>query len=181
MNTNLLKSILVLSGIAMAASAHATTYNLAYNADPGPTLSATDVGNIPLTNVPGSSAVNDNWNFVLSASGATAGVVDFNLTSSFNITSFNVSLYDQNGTGGPGALVVSGITVPVGSFDTVSINVPGSGAYDLLVTGTAGSGGGSYSGTVSAVPLPAAAWLLLSGLVGVGAMARRRKIEKIDA
>jgi hypothetical protein len=30
------------------------------------------------------------------------------------------------------------------------------------------------SGTATPVPLPASAWLLLSGLVGVGAMARKR-------
>jgi len=50
--------------------------------------------------------------------------------------------------------------------------------YDLVITGTAtGILGGQYVGTVaaSAVPLPAAAWLLLSGLVGIGAMARRRR------
>jgi hypothetical protein len=32
--------------------------------------------------------------------------------------------------------------------------------------------------SVTAVPLPAAAWLLLSGLAGIGAMARRRRSER---
>jgi hypothetical protein len=50
--------------------------------------------------------------------------------------------------------------------------------YELIITGTTtGVSGGAYAGVVAAspVPLPAAAWLLLSGLVGVGAMARRRR------
>ncbi len=50
--------------------------------------------------------------------------------------------------------------------------------YDLQVSGDAtGSLGGIYASAVAVtatVPLPAAAWLLLSGLAGTGAMARRR-------
>jgi hypothetical protein len=34
--------------------------------------------------------------------------------------------------------------------------------------------GGNVTVTMTVVPLPAAAWVLLSGLAGVGAMARRR-------
>jgi hypothetical protein len=35
--------------------------------------------------------------------------------------------------------------------------------------------GGGYTVAVSAVPFPATAWLMLSGLVGVGAMVRKRR------
>jgi hypothetical protein len=52
------------------------------------------------------------------------------------------------------------------------------GTYILDVAGIAsGSLGGSYVGTVNlqAVPLPATGWLMLSGIGGLGAMARRRK------
>jgi hypothetical protein len=52
------------------------------------------------------------------------------------------------------------------------------GSYILQVRGEAASGGGSYGGVLSftAVPLPAALPLLLSGIAGVGVFARRRKL-----
>jgi len=61
-----------------------------------------------------------------------------------------------------------------GSFDL--FNLP-TGNYELAVSGTpVGSAGGIFSGVISvdAVPLPSAVWLLLSGVLGVAAMTRRR-------
>jgi hypothetical protein len=37
--------------------------------------------------------------------------------------------------------------------------------------------GGAFYSTPAPVPLPAAAWLLLSGLAGLGFVARRRQAE----
>ena len=51
------------------------------------------------------------------------------------------------------------------------------GTYVLDVAGTAsGSSGGLYVGSLNLqpVPLPATAWFMLSGLGGLGFMARRR-------
>jgi|GEM_PF-7041483 len=56
----------------------------------------------------------------------------------------------------------------------------GSGEYVLQIAGVATSaGGGSYTAGigVTAVPLPAALPLLLSGMAGLGAMARRRRVS----
>jgi hypothetical protein len=47
-----------------------------------------------------------------------------------------------------------------------------SGMYYLKISGDAGT---VYSGSVSAVPLPAAAWLFGSALLGLGAMRRKQK------
>jgi hypothetical protein len=65
-------------------------------------------------------------------------------------------------------------------YSDTGIHIPQlfSGTYYLLVTGTGTAHSVSYGGSagVSAVPLPAAAWLLLSGVAGLGVMGRRRKM-----
>ena len=48
--------------------------------------------------------------------------------------------------------------------------------YHFVVSGTATGGAPHYSFNGRVVPLPAAAWLLLSGVAGLGALARRRKV-----
>jgi len=51
------------------------------------------------------------------------------------------------------------------------------GTYKLVVTEDLVHGSGrSYTFDARIVPLPAAAWLLLSGVAGLGVMARRRKL-----
>jgi hypothetical protein len=92
-----------------------------------------------------------------------------------------------------GSLTLGGLAAPYGALVG---RLGGAGNYFLIgtnFTGTAGQGGlgtgllelfyfdsnnvdntGSISATVNAVPIPAAGWLLVSGLVGFAALGRRR-------
>jgi hypothetical protein len=182
MNTKLLKSMVGILVMGIAANAHATNYTLTLNDSTPPTmptLSPGDTANFSNSVSPGATFT-DNWFFGLGGTGAggsaTNIAVSVGPTYLLNISPFTVSLYSQSG----------GVIIPPAIVTGTSFNLPSlpSGLYDLVITGTAtGTAGGQYAGAVaaSAVPLPAAAWLLLSGIAGVGAMARRRKIEAIDA
>lgn len=71
-------------------------------------------------------------------------------------------------------------SLTIGSTD-ITATLPATlaaGTYVLQVRGEAASAGASYSGSAvfTPVPLPAAAWLLLSGIGGLGAWARKRKL-----
>jgi hypothetical protein len=174
MSTNLLKSMLGILVMGIAGFAHATSYTLTDNSPSGPTLNPGDIANFGNSG-PNGTNFSDNWYFQLGQPGAGGLVTNVDVTvgatNILNISSFSVSLYAATS----GGAIISPVLATGTSFNLPSLP---SGMYDLLITGAAtGVSGGQYVGTVaaSAVPLPAAAWLLLSGLAGVGAMARRRR------
>jgi hypothetical protein len=115
--------------------------------------------------------------------GSLAGQYDsyikFNNGSGAVIRGTTAETFDLTGTGG---------TFSAASFNLTDAPTGGSPAnlYGLIgltnYLGTAGSGVGyiaANSDTYSAVPLPAAAWLFLSGLVGIGVVARKMVTPQI--
>lgn len=135
-----------------------------------PTLNLNDVG--VFGNVLGTAP--DNWLFKVSSnvggveSGAVGqplivtigGIVLFNSPPA---TSLVLKLFDGS----------TWLTPSYNGNELTFNNLLSGNTYRLEVSGISGF----YSGEVtpSPVPLPAAAWLLLSGIAGVGAFARRKR------
>ena len=101
----------------------------------------------------------------------------YQITSGTTAPVIGGSLKDSNGNLIPPVVAVKSAGV---STALVAANFTGlqtDGTYVLDVAGTAsGSSGGLYVGSLNLqpVPLPATAWFMLSGLGGLGFMARRR-------
>ena len=137
----------------------------------------------------GAYSFQDSYRFTVgaAASGDTL-IASLGLPPTFNMTNLQFRLYQvasattQPIVGGIPAgstLVTAWMGPPSGQTSvTASFSGINSGTYMLDVAGIAsGTNGGNYVGSLqlAPVPLPAALWLLVSGLGGVGALARKRK------
>jgi hypothetical protein len=173
MNRNIFRSILGIVALSAIGTANAAVFTLP-TTGPGPTLNIGDTGTIPTTQ-PSAGAFVDDFFFTLASLSQLSSNVTNVALSGFGFSSLGAQLYD----------VTTSSFVPGGTGLNFTLpSLTGGNEYELIVSGTANSPlGGIFSGAVyvtSPVPIPAAAWLLLSGLVGVGAMARRRKIEALS-
>jgi hypothetical protein len=130
----------------------------------------------------------DDWVFTI-AGGTLNSITSTIDLGSLHVSDLQVRLYNLSGNALPTLQAPAGGTIdawsaPIsggpglsGSYSVLPTTTLGAGTYVLEVRGNVtGSSGGSYSGTlnVTPVPLPAAAWLLLSGMAGFGSLARRR-------
>jgi|CXWL01.1.fsa_nt_gi hypothetical protein len=99
-------------------------------------------------------------------------------SSSVRVQSFQNNADNPLGTTGLDFLGNASTTTPGGNAVQLFTNLP-AGTYTLFVGGNFAGGTGApgkYTVSLSAspVPLPAAAWLFGSGLIGLGSMARAR-------
>jgi hypothetical protein len=167
--TTLAKAACVVAVVGLAGAASANTYPLTTTALGQPTLLNGDFGTIYGTES-GSGLQTTDFFFSLGVAGSLGGdITSLDLTVApglnYSIVGLTSTLTDTTTS----TTVGGG-----GSFDL--FNLP-TGNYELAVSGTpVGSAGGIFSGVISvdAVPLPSAVWLLLSGVLGVAAMTRRR-------
>lgn len=159
-------SLAFLMATALSGAASANIINIASPVDQTLYVSATatSIGNFSNT-----------YNFTISAlSDAYASVTNhqlfYNLFTVLNIENLNMSIYNAANT----LLSSSGSGVSVLDANLAA------GSYSAVVTGTGtGISGGFYAISIGAtpqpVPIPAAAWLLSSGLIGLVTVTRRRK------
>ena len=88
-------------------------------------------------------------------------VVDYQITNLSNSSIFNASLIDALGT-----------NPNTGSFSYLFLAGVN---YSLAISSATSGYDSSHTALVSAVPLPAAAWLFGSALLGLGALRRKQK------
>ena len=110
----------------------------------------------------------DIYNFSLGASAGdiTLGVTNVRLFDTFDLYNLNLAVYD--GFDGSGALHAY-----TGTQYQLAL---GQGDYSAVVSGLPiGTQGGIYTVAITAVPVPAAALLFLSGAAGLMSVGRRRR------
>jgi len=169
MTRNILTLVLGIVALSGLGVAHAAVVTLP-TSPTGPSLNIGDIGIVPVTYQSGSFT--DNFYFSLASTSKVDSGVTAVVLAGFGFSSLAAELINTTTS----TVVGSGLNITLPSLT-------GGDNYDLRVSGTPLAPlGGLFGGAVhvSSVPVPAAAWLLISGLAGIGALARRRKTEVVS-
>ncbi len=129
----------------------------------------------------------DTWNFTLAPDAlvtsfvGTINFTDTNGAVTTGITNLQMNLIDlSNSSSIQGWTSAIAFTGAQQLFSVIAPTNFSAGNYALNVRGTLVGPVSSYAGTLQAinpVPLPAAAWLMVSGVGALGAAGRRRKTK----
>lgn len=112
-----------------------------------------------------------NLNGVVTVTGPADTQTAESITNLFDVGSYQFNLTSLGVANSGTTLYGTGVWV-----DTSNGLSATGGLFTLSTTSNWTSFNGTYSATgVAPVPLPASAWLMLSGVVGLGAMLRRRR------
>jgi hypothetical protein len=146
--------------ISCAGLAHASTLSLGNSAG---TSTLLGVGDIAATPNPVTFGTSDNWYFNIASSFAVQTALALYSGGAGLVATLYQCTTSACATHGPAIDSVSAGNAKIDSLTNAF--------YEVSVTGT----GNTYSMYVQGVPLPPAVWLLLSGIAGLAATARRRK------
>lgn len=138
----------------------------------------TDIG--PVTNsysnivfLPTNTTFEDVYTFSLTAPAADFSVSKIVLSNFYNFSSLEFSVF--SGTVGSSTELYS-VSVPTAEELAFNLSGLGAGSYYVQIAGkTSGIAGGSYAFSITPVPEPSSAAMLLIGFAALGAVARRRK------
>jgi hypothetical protein len=173
-------AVAMLAGASAAANAQQVVADLGQVNFDSPTIfSGTVMGS--------GMGINDIFQFSLQEPNTSSGYSVVNVPLSFAGGEFNVLLstislfsYGNDGTYGTSddQLLMSS-TAPGGDTLTLAYDQPLSGPAYINITGvTTGENGGVYSGAIGVVPEPESFAMLLAGLGLMGAVVRRRSMNK---
>lgn len=151
----------------------------------------------PTTTIPGSPGAGygfyDDFVFTISSASANSITSTIDFSGLLQINNLQVRLYNASGNvfpvlsapagcPGVGCSLIDAWSSPVnygpttGTVSVLPTTSLSAGTYVLEVRGNVvGAAGGGYSGVLNLVPVPAAAWLFGSGVLGLAAARRRRQ------
>ena len=143
------------------------------------------------TNVSGTSfEFFDDYIFTVGSANINAVTTAVDITNLVGISNLQVRLFTVNDatapgtTGTPTGTLIQAFNNPFscgtgcsGVNAIIPLQAITAGTYDLQISGNTEPFGGSYSGvlTTAPVPVPGAAWLLISGLGALGILGRKKK------
>lgn len=142
------------------------------------------------TNVPSTSfEFFDDFIFTVGSANVTSVTTAVDISNIVGVSNLQVRLFTvpdataPGTTGTPSGTLIAAWNNPftcgsgcTGINAIIPLQAIAAGTYDLQISGNTEPFGGSYSGmlTTAPVPVPASAWLLVSGLIGLGILGRKR-------